>query len=250
MSDAIPYETTLTMQSYVQMREATGLDFLDVFAPSTRLENELGWDMEIRNLKGVVFQYKRPKLSKSGDRRFSVRYSNQDPPRQLDTVKNYAMKYGDDVAYYALPLVTDHDDLDKTLDRTVFIKALAIPDHASVIHIPDGYCRKGRRQGSASLDAHCSSPFDTSHHWKGPIDPSDVFGWKDLYERIEGCEIGFKIRYRGETLVDEYHDNHQYFPNDDEAHWDNYAREELFGLTKETGPLITRFGSIGDEVFA
>lgn len=250
MGDAIPYETTLTMQSYVQMRDATGLDFLDVFTPSTRLESELGWDMEIRNLKGLVFQYKRPKLSKGGVRRFSVRYSNQDPPRQLDTVKNYAKKYGEDVAYYALPLVTEHDELGGTLDRTAFVKVLAIPDQASVIQIPQGYCRDGRRRQRSSLDVHCSYPFDTSHSWTASIGPSDVLGWKDLYENIEECESGFKIRYHGESWRDNYHDEHRYFPHDDENHWQNYTLEEHFGLTKEAGPLITRLGTNEDATFS
>lgn len=250
MGDAIPYETTLTMQSYVQMRDATGLDFLDVFTPSTRLESELGWDMEIRNLKGVVFQYKRPKLSTGGVRRFSVRYSHQDPPRQLDTVKNYATKFGEDIAYYALPLVTDHDELEETLNRTAFVKALAIPDHASVIHIPQGYCQDGRRQQRQPLEVHCSYPFDTNHNWMASINPSNVLGWKDLYENIKRCESGFKIRYHGESWKEHYHDDHRYFPHDDETHWDNYTVEKLFGLTKEAGPLVTRFGSDDYDIFA
>ncbi|WP_276411615.1 hypothetical protein [Haloarcula halobia] len=151
MSGGIPYETTLTMQSYVQMRDKAELDFLDVFTPSTRLERELGWDMEIRNLKGVVFQFKRPKLSKDGTRRFSIRYSNQNPPRQLATVKNYAVKYGEDIAYYALPLVTEHDELEATLLRTAFVKALAIPEYTSVIHIPKQYCQDGSRNSNESI---------------------------------------------------------------------------------------------------
>ena len=54
MGGIIPYETTLIMQSYVQMRDQTNLDFLDVFTASTQLERELGWDMQIRNLKEAL----------------------------------------------------------------------------------------------------------------------------------------------------------------------------------------------------
>lgn len=249
MGDAIPYETTLTMQSYVQMRDATDLDFLDVFTPSTRLERELGWDMQLRNLKGVVFQYKRPKLSESGTRRFPVRYSGQDPPRQLATVKNYAKKYGENTAYYAFPLVAEHNELDSTLKRTAFVKALEIPDFASVIHVPVGYCSNGRRQSSEPLEVHCSDPLDTSNSWTDSIDSAAVLGWAELYEQIKNCTLGFKIRYRGDTWVERYHDDHRYFPHDDEAHWDDYPTAELFGLTQESGPLVTRFGSDNDEVF-
>jgi hypothetical protein len=132
MDNPTPYESTLTMQSYMQMREHTELDFLDVFTPSTNLERELGWDMQIRNLKGVVFQYKRPKISKDGTRRFSVRYSDQKSPRQLDQMKNWALKFNGDLSYYALPLVSQHDSLNQILMRTTFIHATAIPDDASI----------------------------------------------------------------------------------------------------------------------
>jgi hypothetical protein len=246
MSGGIPYETTLTMQSYVQMRDKADLDFLDVFTPSTRLERELGWDMEIRNLKGVVFQFKRPKLSKDGTRRFSIRYSNQDPPRQLVTVKNYAVKYGEDIAYYALPLVTKHDELETALLRTAFVKALAIPEYTSVIHIPKQYCQNGTRNLNESITAYCSYPWDTDTRWKESIAPSDVFGWEDLYERIERCDVGFKIRYHGESQRERYHDDHRYLPHNDEEHWTDYSTEELFGLAQESAPYITRFGSSAD----
>lgn len=248
MSGSLPYETTLTMQTYVQMRDATDLDFLDVFTPSTRLENELGWDMEIRNLKGVVFQFKRPKLSQRGDRHFSIRYSNQNPPRQLGVVKNYAKKYGENIAYYALPLVVEHNRLEKTLARTVFVNALEIPEHASVLHIPEDYCRDGRRRSPESISAYCSLPSDPSDKWNSSIDPSAVFGWKELYEQIEQCNIGFRIRYGGESQSDRYHDDHHYYPHDDEYDWTDYTNDELFGLTQESGPLITRFGSNEDGV--
>jgi len=249
MSDSIPFETTLTLQSYVQMRDAAGLDFLDAFMPSTNLERELGWDMGIRNLKGVVFQYKRPKLSKNGDRRFSVRYSNQEPPRQLDQMKNWNLGYGSDLAYYALPLVTEHDDLDKTLMRTVFVYACAIPKRASVIHIPETYCKDGRRQSTEALSVYCSDPSDTSNNLIGSIDASDVYGWEDLYDELTQCNAGFKIRYQGKSYQDRYHDDHRYYPHRDEAYRADYTHDERFGLTRENARYVTRFGSDEDGTF-
>ena len=244
MSEFTPYESTLTMQSYVQMRDSTGLDFLDVFIPSTNLERELGWDMQIRNLKGVVFQYKRPKLSKDGSRRFSVRYSDQDYPRQLDQMKMWDKVFRRNLSYYALPLVSEHESLDKTLMRTAFINATAIPDEASVIHIPKDYCYGGSRQSRDSLEVYCSTPSNTDNNWTEKIDATDVYGWDNLYDEILRCNIGFKIRYRGDSWQERYYDN----PNRDDQ--GEYIREERLGLGKERAPYVTRFGSDDDGAFA
>lgn len=250
MAESTPYESTLTMQSYVQMRDHTDLDFLDVFTPSTNLERELGWDMQIKNLKGVVFQYKRPKVSKGGSRRFSVRYSGQDNPRQLDQMKNWDKRFSGNLSYYALPLVSEHDSLNKTLMRTTFIQATAIPDDASVIHIPKGYCADGKRQSHKPLEVYCSTPSDTDNNWTSSINAADIYGWEELYKKIIGCKIGFKIRYEGESWEDQYHDDHQYYPKRDNTYWGEYTPEELLGLGKERGPYITRFGSDKDGAFA
>lgn len=250
MAESIPYESTLTMQTYVQMRDQSGLDFLDVFTPSTNLERELGWDMEIRNLKGVVFQYKRPKLSANGNRRFSIRYSDHDPPRQLDQMKNYAVMYGDDIAYYALPLVVEHDDLEFTLDRMVFLNARVIPDAASVIHIPEDYCRNGRLQSTDSLEVYCSDPENTENSWDKYIDSDYSYGWKELYDGIAACSIGFQIRAHGESREETYHDEHQYYPKEDNLDRRPFSQAERFGLGQGTGRYITRFGSDDDAAFA
>lgn len=247
MDTPTPYESTLTMQSYMQMREHTELDFLDVFTPSTNLERELGWDMQIRNLKGVVFQYKRPKISKDGTRRFSVRYSDQESPRQLDQMKNWDLKFNGDLSYYALPLVSEHDSLNETLMRTAFIHATAIPDDASMIHIPEDYCFDGRRQSSEPLEIYCSAPSNTDNNWTDAINAADIYGWDELYERIIRCKVGFKIRYQGDSWKDQYL---PYDLNRNEILTERYTEGELYGVGKERGPYITRFGSDNDSAFA
>lgn len=247
MDNPTPYESTLTMQSYMQMREHTELDFLDVFTPSTNLERELGWDMQIRNLKGVVFQYKRPKISKDGTRRFSVRYSDQKSPRQLDQMKNWALKFNGDLSYYALPLVSQHDSLNQILMRTTFIHATAIPDDASMIHIPEDYCSDGKRQSSEPLEIYCSAPSNTDNNWTDAINAADIYGWNELYVRIIQCKVGFKIRYQGDSWKDQYL---PYDLNRNEILTERYTEGELYGVGKERGPYITRFGSDNDSAFA
>lgn len=67
-----------------------------------------------------------------------------------------------------------------------------------------------------------------------------MYGWTDLYNELTRCNIGFKIRYKGDSRQEWYHDDHRYYPHTDEEHWIEYTNEELFGLGKERGPYITR----------
>ncbi|WP_128081476.1 hypothetical protein [Haloferax sp. ATB1] len=98
-----PLESELMMSIYTQIGQdfADGVDYLDAFVPSGVEESELGFDIQIPYLKGIAFQFKRPK--DSNPRRFSIRYSRQSPPRQLDRMKNWALKFGDFASFYALP---------------------------------------------------------------------------------------------------------------------------------------------------
>ena len=110
--------------------------------------------------------------------------------------------------YYALPLVIGHDDLESTLDRMVFVNARAIPDETSVINIPEDYCRGGKRESTDSLDVYCSEPTDTGSNWMEQISASQIYGWEELYADLTACNIGFQIRYHGESRGDIYHDEH------------------------------------------
>ena len=131
-----------------------------VFVPSGVEESALGFDMQIQDLKGIAMQFKRPE--NSTPRKFRVRYSNQDPPRQLDRMRNWELKFGPNAAFYALPLVVDHDDITETLDRTVFIPASSIDELASIIRVPDSYIEGGEQVGGGSVTTYCSHPNDWS----------------------------------------------------------------------------------------
>lgn len=250
MSRPTPYESTLTMQSYVQMRDHTDLDFLDVFTPSTNLERELGWDMQIRNLKGVVFQYKRPKLSKDGSHRFYIRYSDQEYPRQLDQMKKWNEGFTPNSSYYVLPLVSEHGAIDKTLMRTAFIDATVIPNYASVIHVPEDYCSDGSRQSRDPLEVYCSVPSNTDNNWTEKINATAVYGWNELYKDITDCNIGFKIRSQGNSLKHNYYHPEERRLSLEDINLKNCTLKELLGLQKEQGAYITRFGSDDDGTFA
>mgnify|MGYP000209315261 CR=1 FL=1 len=257
MNEPTPFEITLTLRTHTQMHDicTKRFDRFDSFAPSTNLEGELGFDFQIRNLKGVVFQFKRPKPSKSGTHRFQVRYSNESQPRQLQRVKNYARKFGEGTAYYALPLVKEHSGLDQALAKTAFVKATGIPEDASIVHIPPDYCEGGRRKSNSAIDVYCSDPDNTSNNRDRRVSSNEIYGWWDLYERLIDCQAGFRIRWAldnddGESVSyqQEYHDDRQYLGQKRENEY--LTVEDVLGLRTQSGPVIARFGSDTDSAFS
>jgi hypothetical protein len=240
-----PLEYELMMTSYTQLgREfSDDVDHLDAFVPSGIEENQLGFDIQVPYLKGIAFQFKRPK--NASPRRFRVRYSNQDPPRQLDRMQNWELKFGPNAAFYALPLVTAHENLSQTLHRTIFIPASAIHPRASVIRIPERYVEDGEITSRSSIEVYCSHPNETSRSFTTSIAAADVYGWNELKEAIQACESGFKMRWDGSSCYKNYHDDHRWYPRPDD-NWD----EELPKVSTHAerfvearAPLLTRLGT-------
>jgi hypothetical protein len=258
METEIPFEITLMLRSHMQMRDVCRHRFstFDSFAPSANMEGELGFDLPIRNLKGTVYQYKRPKKTANG-RSFRIRYSQARKRKlpQLKVLKNFDKKYGPDIAFYALPLVTEHSELNHTLQQTVFVEARAIPNKASVLHVPTGYCEGGRLTSNDSIRVYCSHPQNpVTDYWNDQIDPSHIYGWWDLYEAILDCSLGFRIRWAIDSGDEEaksyrtkYHDDHDYFSRRDNVQERDF--KTIFGLGQQSGRVIARFGDNSDEAF-
>lgn len=240
-----PLEYELMMTSYTQLGQefSDDVDHLDAFVPSGVEENQLGFDLQIPYLKGIAFQFKRPK--NDSPRRFSVRYSNQDPPRQLDRMRNWELMFGPRAAFYALPLVVSHDDLSKTLRRTVYVPASVIDTRASVIRIPEGYVEDGELRSSSPIEVYCSRPSDTSDNHTTTIAAADVFGWKGLKKAIWGCLAGFRMRWNGESVFEDYDDEYYWYPrpddNLDEDPLEVSTRAERF--VEARAPILTRIGA-------
>lgn len=237
-----PIEYELMMSAYTQIGRdlADSTSHLDAYVPSGAEENDLGFDIQIPYLKGIVFQFKRPK----GDdpRRFGVRYSEQDPPRQLDRMLNWGLKFGDHAAYYAFPLVVNHDDLSETLHRTAFIPATEIHPMASVVRVPEGYIQNGEQQGHATVTVYCSDPDNTSQNCTRDIAPSAVVGWKGLKRRISQCDAGFRMRWANDPYYNQYHDGHLWYPREnDEIAQSDVSRASRF--IESRSPMFTRIGS-------
>ncbi len=237
-----PLESELMMTAYSQLGQdlSDHISHLDAFVPSGIEENDLGFDIQIPYLKGLVFQFKRPKPD--DPRRFTLRYSEQRPPRQLDNMRNWETKYGPSAAFYALPLVVDHDDLGKTLQKTAFVPASEFDSWASVARVPADYIEQGERVQDEPVDIYCSDPYDTSDSYTDSIDHSKVMGWKDLKEGIKDCPVGFRMRWQDDPYTNQYHDDHVWYP-DSERDWD-YEDMEFDNLfIGRQGPTLTRIGA-------
>lgn len=232
----------MTAYSQIGQDLSNQVSHLDAFVPSGVEENKLGFDIQIPFLKGLVFQFKRPKPD--NPRRFNLRYSDQSPPRQLDRMKNWEAKYGPSAAFYALPLIIDHNNLRKTLNRTAFIPASEIDGDASVIRISEGYVEQGEGVQDEPVEIYCSNPRNTSDSRTEFVDSSKVLGWKDLKDGIKNCNAGFVMRSHGESYIGRYHNDHIWNPEDIDE-WDEEEFESLF--IGRQSPTLTRIGS--EEVF-
>jgi hypothetical protein len=242
-----PLEYELMMTSYTQLgREfSDDVDHIDAFVPLGIEESELGFDIQIPYLKGIAFQFKRPKSG--SPRRFRVRYSDQDPPRQLDRMRNWELKFGPNAAFYALPLVVDHGELSETLHRTEYIPASSTDEKASVIRVPDGYIKTGEVSSTSPIEVYCSSPIDSSRSYTHEIPAADVLGWKGFKRAIETCEAGFKMRWDNTSRFEQYHDDHGWFPRQEKNFDVNIEQIEVSThadrFVEARAPLLTRIGS-------
>jgi hypothetical protein len=162
-------------------------------------------------------------------------------------MRNWELKFGPNAAFYALPLVVDHGELSETLHRTVYIPASSIDEKASVIKVPDGYVKTGEVSSTSPIEVYCSSPIDSSRSYTHEIPAADALGWKGLKRAIETCEAGFKMRWGNISRFEQYHDDHEWFPRQEENLDVSIEQIEVSThaerLVEARAPLLTRIGS-------
>lgn len=183
-----PSENTLTVNATHHMLSDLESYFqtLSVLSPSRKMENILGYDVNLPLLKSVVFQYKRPyTVQNDSKRRFSI---NQDQWRTLISL------YDRGQAFFTFPEVVDHSNLDRTLRRTIFIDVYAFRRNTSLAYIPKNAC-KSNKLGNLKAKAKNGNKYS--------INSKMVYTWADLVDKITQCEIGLKIREEGGT-TDEF----------------------------------------------
>jgi len=136
-----PFEKSLTLNATSQMLERTKppYDSTAAVAPSSRLENALGYDVELPFLKSVYLQFKRPYILKY---RYSPFSFHTDHPGQLETLADLAELLPRTV-FYTLPLVEEDAGLDKTLENTLFVKVESLKQNTSRIRVYRDYSLRG-----------------------------------------------------------------------------------------------------------
>lgn len=237
-----PLESELMMTTYTQLGRdlSDHVDHLDVFVPSGIEESELGFDIQLPNLKGLVLQFKRP--YEDSPRRFYIRYSNQNPPRQLDRMRNWELLFGPNAAYYSFPLVITHDDLGETLQNIAFLRASELDSDASVVRIPGDYIVDGYCVGTDPIEIYCSDPNDTSVNRTTTIPSDAVLGWLDLKKAVGNCTAAFRMRRGGESYYYQYMDDYKWYPKEQP---DIQIESMSEWFVEAGGPFFTRLGTKG-----
>jgi hypothetical protein len=120
-------------------------------APTRRKENILGYDVDVRELLGVVFQFKRPseiqarthptQLPKPTNAAIPVRFETN-IEQWITLISGFNLSE----AFYAIPPVLDGSDLYKSLKQTVFVDIYGVLPQTSLLYtVPDGCSYSGGR---------------------------------------------------------------------------------------------------------
>lgn len=132
-----PFETSLEINAVSQMLELTKppYDSAAASAPSSKLENILGFDVALPFLKVIFLQFKRPYILNYRYKPFSF---HTDHPGQLETLHGLAQLLPRTV-FYALPLVEDNSGLLETLENTLFVRCECLEPGTSRIRVYRNY---------------------------------------------------------------------------------------------------------------
>lgn len=142
-------ELVLNVTSQLLQEMSTRYPVSTALAPTRRKENVLGYDVDVRDLLGIVLQFKRPseirartyptQLPKPTNTAAPVRFeSNIEQWTTLISGFNLAE------AFYAIPPVLDGSDLYRALKRTVFVDVYGVLPQTSLLYtVPDGCSNTG-----------------------------------------------------------------------------------------------------------
>ena len=201
MADDTPYEITLTMNAVSQIIDAVSppYDDVSVMAPSSQLENVLGYDAHIRHpyLKFTGLQFKRP-------------YSMADPDllnfklntEQLSTLHEVnSILPGQKAMFYALPPVKNYTNLSQTLSRTVFVDIEGVRSNSTRIRVPIDHCQSHPTKSSLNAWEKDAGLYE--------ISADHIYCWWEFVQGIVYPLLDLPIEYiqewnfsRREPLVD------------------------------------------------
>jgi len=144
-------ELVLNVTSQLLREMSTRYPASTAFAPTRRKENILGYDVDVRELLGVVFQFKRPseiqarthptQLPKPTNAAIPVRFETN-IEQWITLISGFNLSE----AFYAIPPVLDGSDLYKSLKQTVFVDIYGVLPQTSLLYtVPDGCSYSGGR---------------------------------------------------------------------------------------------------------
>jgi hypothetical protein len=191
-------------------------------APSSRAENALGYDVELPFLKSLFLQFKRPHILDYRCKPFSF---HTDHPGQLETLRKLADKLPRTV-FYSLPLIRRDSELEKTLERTLFVQVGCLKANTSRIrvhrefylggHWTVDYLKAKVKNGDwYRLTDDCWLDWEQFEHGLKSID-SGIEDWIDQEYAEERKPVGVVLQRDGEpawypnaerpvrTVVEEY----------------------------------------------
>lgn len=205
-----PFEKSLTLNATSQMLELTKppYDSTAAVAPSSRLENALGYDVELPFLKSVYLQFKRPYILNYRHSPFSF---HTDHPGQLQTLRELADVIPRTV-FYSLPLVETDSDLDETLEKTLFIKVECLKADTSRIRIYRDYSRRGEWQvDTVRAKVRNGDWYDLSdncwlswRHFESGLTSraSGIESWiEDEHDNMDWEPVGIVVKEQGEPAI-------------------------------------------------
>jgi hypothetical protein len=178
-----PSENTLTVNATHQMLSDLENSFqtLAVLSPSRKMENVLGYDVQLPLQKSVVFQYKRPYTAKTDNkRRFKM---DKGQWRTLVSI------YSRGEAFFTFPTVIDPSDLNATLENTVFVDVHGLKYNTSLVYVP-------QNPSGASKTPRVEAKIRNGR--KYPVFSKHIYTWSDLVDEISECRIGVRFRDNGD----------------------------------------------------
>ena len=192
-----PPENSLTVNATHQMLKQADPPFSrsSAISPTRRWEKMCGYDVK-NDLLGAVFQYKRPKVLRSG---------NDDLVRFDLNMHQWLvllLLFDSGQAFFTLPAVLEYEELPDTLCNTVFVDVHGIRWNTSMIYVPPEPCSASVSQGHEDTDHPPSITGKINNGPKYPIDSEYVYCWDDLNSELRDYEVGILLRKKGSQTVD------------------------------------------------
>lgn len=198
-----------------------------VLAPTRREENVLGYDVDVRDLLGVVLQFKRPSVVKAMRRPSRISKPAARFSINTDQLLTLRAGFSPEQAFFALSPLHDSSTLHEALERSIFVDVFGLPATTSKLYTACDCCTsKGKPlvEGLIKNGTKFSIP-----NWY-------IYCMDDFKSKLQNYHAGIRIKERGQRAQNLY-----------------YVKDRLAELctadTESISQLIGRNSSNWAEVF-